>query len=49
MTSDELAEWFYDELEEAILTERPVKLVYIGHVTSLNDLLAQWENGMLCL
>jgi hypothetical protein len=49
MTNSELAEKFFDELEEAIRRERPIRLVYAGNVTSVEDLKCMWENGALCL
>jgi len=40
---------FYDELEEAIRLEKPVKLVYVGMLTDEDMLLRMWDEGSLSL
>ena len=46
---NQLAEKFYDELEDAIREERPLKLVHVGRVTPEEILTEMWEQGSLCL
>jgi len=40
---------FYDELEEAIRLERPIKLIYVGMLTDEETLLKMWDEGSLSL
>ena len=40
---------FYDELQEAIRLEKPVKLVHVGRLTDEDTLLRMWEEGSLSL
>ena len=47
--NSEFAEKFYDELEEAIREERPLRLVHVGMVTPEKTLTEMWEQGSLCL
>ena len=46
---EETASDFYDELEETIRQEMPVRLVYIGRLIDEETLLRMWEEGSLSL
>jgi hypothetical protein len=45
----ETAADFYDELQEAIRLEKPIKLVHVGMLTDEQTLLKMWDEGSLCL